>query len=287
MRERWRAGLVSAILAASSLTVPAAAVAGTAGTFVAAPAGTRAMWLWGAYAPDEVIAWAGAQRVTEIFAYVPWSVATDGSLPRLRDLRKRAGAAGIRLTALGGEPDWATSPSNAVAWRNAVLATGLFSGIHLDVEPYALPAWRTDPAGTQRSYLTLLDRLRAGSPLPIEADVPFWYGEHRLGAANFADEVLRRVDAVTVMSYRDTATGPNSMVAVSQDWLRRGAAARKRVRLAAETDPLGDCAYCTFAEEGSRHMLKVLSQVDIVTRTTPSYAGVAIHRYGAWRVLRP
>ncbi|MBM2616697.1 hypothetical protein JIG36_14120 [Actinoplanes sp. LDG1-06] len=286
---------MSVILAATSLTVPAvsasAAPAGTAARsaarFVAAPAGTRAMWLWGAYDPAEVIAWAGAQNVTEVFAYVPWSVATDGSLPRLRDLSERAADAGIRLSALGGEPDWTTNPDDAIVWRDAVLATGLFSAIHLDVEPYALPAWTTDTAATQLAFLTLLDRMRAGNPLPIEADVPFWYGEHKLNKKNFADEVLKRVDAVTVMSYRDTATGTNSMVAVSQDWLRRGATARKRVRLAAETDALAECTYCTFAEEGSRKMLKTLSQVDKATRSSPAYAGIAVHRYGAWRVLRP
>ncbi|MBL7260639.1 hypothetical protein [Paractinoplanes lichenicola] len=285
---------MSVILTATSLTVPAvsatAGIAGTAGTsraFVAAPAGTRAMWLWGAYDSAEVVAWAAAQNVTEIFAYVPWSVATDGSLPRLRDLRSRADDAGIRLAALGGEPDWTTHPSDAVAWRDAVLATNLFSAIHLDVEPYTLPAWQTNPAGTQAAYLTLLDRMRAGNPLPIEADVPFWYGEHKVNGKNFADEVLKRVDAITVMSYRDTATGANSMLAVSQDWLRRGATAKKRVRLAAETDPLAECTHCTFAEEGSRKMLKTLTQLDTATRKSPAYAGVAIHRYGSWRVLRP
>ncbi|MBB4695926.1 hypothetical protein [Paractinoplanes abujensis] len=285
---------MSVILAATSLTVPAASasagVVGTARTsraFVAAPAGTRAMWLWGAYDPAEVIAWAAAQNVTEVFAYVPWSVATDGSLTRLRDLRERADEAGIRLAALGGEPDWATHPANALAWRDAVLATNLFNAIHLDVEPYALPAWQTDPAGTKAGYLALLERMRAGNPLPIEADVPFWYGEHQVNGKNFADEVLKRVDAVTVMSYRDTATGPNSMVAVSQDWLRRGATTKKRVRLAAETDPLAECTHCTFAEEGSRKMLRTLRQVDTATRRSAAYAGVAIHRYGSWRVLRP
>ncbi|MBU2670128.1 hypothetical protein KOI35_42155 [Actinoplanes bogorensis] len=282
---------MSVILAATSLTVPAvsasAAPAGIAGKQIAAQPGTRAMWLWGAYAPTDVITWASTHQVTEIFAYVPWSVATDGSLPRLRDLHRRAMKANIRLSALGGEPDWTLHPENALAWRNAVLATNLFSAIHLDVEPYTLPAWQTDPTGTKAKYLALLDRMRAGSPLPIEADVPFWYGEHKVNNRNFADEVLKRVNAITVMSYRDTATGPNSITAVSQDWLTRGTTAKKRVRLGAETDPLPDCSYCTFAEEGASTMRQTLSTVDTTSRTAPSYAGIAIHRYGAWRVLRP
>ena len=89
------------------------------------------------------------------------------------------------------------------------------------------------------------------------------------------------------MSYRDTGTGPNSMLAVSQDWLRRGAAAGKRVRLGAETDPLPDCVYCTFAEEGAARMSQELAKVDAATRQTPAFGGIAIHRYAAWRAMRP
>ena len=94
--------------------------------------------------------------------------------------------------------------------------------------------------------------MRAGSTLPLEADVPFWFGQYTVGGRNLADEVLKRVKAVTVMSYRDTGTGPNSMLAVSQDWLARGAAAGKRVRLAAETSPLPDCPLLHVRRGGRR-----------------------------------
>jgi hypothetical protein len=107
-----------------------------------------------------------------------------------------------------------------------------------------------------------------------------------VGKKNLADEVLKRVKAVTVMSYRDTATGPNSMVAISQDWLGRGATAGKRVRLGAETDPLPECAYCTFAKDGTQKMTQELAKVDAAERTAGAFGGIAIHRYGAWRTLK-
>jgi hypothetical protein len=237
------------------------------------------MWFWGNYPADEVIAWAGAENIGEIFAYVPATVMTsaDGSLDKLRDLRKRADAAKIRLVALGGEPDWTTDHAPALAWQQAVVATGLFDGIHLDVEPYLTSAWPSD----SDDYLALLDALRAGSKLPIEADVPFWYDQ------KLDDSILKRVNAVTVMSYRDTAAGPNSILTISQTWLKRGAVAGKRVRLAVETAALPDCGYCTFASDGSRRMLSVMSQVDAGARKSPGYAGVAVHSYGTWRTLAP
>jgi hypothetical protein len=286
VRERWRAGLVSVILMAAALALPGASSAGSAG-LTAMPAKTRAMWLWGDNPAADVITWAVAQGVSEIFVYVAPSVLTNGDLGRLQDMRQRADAAKVKLTALGGEPSWTTDHAAALAWQRAVVTTGIFSGVHLDVEPYLLPAWGTNPQATEASYLKLLDKMRAGSTLGLDVDVPFWFGQYKAGKLNLADEVLKRVNGVTVMSYRDAGTGPNSMLAVSQDWLARGARAGKRVRLGAETGALADCGYCTFAEEGAAKMRQELAKVDAATRKTAAFGGIAIHRYEAWRALRP
>jgi hypothetical protein len=106
-----------------------------------------------------------------------------------------------------------------------------------------------------------------------------------IGRKNLAYEVLRRVNGVTVMSYRDTATGPNSLLAVSQDWLDRGRAAGKRVRLGAETGPLADCLHCTFHEEGEAAMQLELAEIDAATRQTAAFGGIAVHHFSSWRTL--
>jgi hypothetical protein len=288
MRAWRRTRLASAVLMilAAALVLPEASTAGRTG-LTPAPAGTRAMWLWGDSPAAEVVTWAAGKGVSEIFVYVSPSVLVNGDLARLQDMQRRARTLKIKLSALGGDSSWVTDHQAALAWQRTVLRTGVFSGIHLDVEPYLTDGWTSNPQETQKSFLTLLDRMRTGSALPLEADVPFWYGEYRLGSRNFADEVLKRVHAITVMSYRDTATGPNSMTAISQDWLARGAATGKRVRLGAETVPLPDCTHCTFHEEGGTRLDQELAKVDAATRRTPAFAGIAIHRYGTWRALRP
>jgi hypothetical protein len=287
VRGRWRTGLVSAILTvvATALALPGVSTAGRV-TLTAMPANTRAMWLWGDDPAADVVSWAATQRVSEIFVHVSPSVLVNGDLARLQEMRQRADALKIKLTALGGDTSWVTDHKAALAWQRAVVRTGVFAGIHLDVEPYLSDGWTTNLAGTQRSYLALLDKMRTGSTLPLEADVPFWFGEYRVGGKNLADEVLKRVGAVTVMSYRDTGTGPNSMLAISQDWLTRGATAGKRVRLGAETVPLPDCTHCTFHEEGAARLRSELAKVDAATRRTPAFGGIAVHRYGTWRSLR-
>ncbi len=283
MRRRWQAGLVSAVLMAAATALPGASSAGAGLT--AAPVNTRAMWLWGTDPAADVIAWATRHNVSEVFVYVPPSVLTDGGLERLQDLKERAVARRIKLRALGGEADWVIRPAEALAWQRTAVSTGLFDGIHLDVEPYLIDAWTTDLQATAAAYLKLLDRMRAASTLPLEADVPFWFGQFSVGRRNLAAEVLRRVNGVTVMSYRDTAIGPNSMLAVSRDWLARGKAAGKRVRLAAETGPLPDCRHCTFHEEGAVALTLELAKVDAATRQTAAFGGIAVHHYGAWRTL--
>src|SRR5690242_5884140 len=180
MRARWRAGLVSvALMCAAAVALPGASSAGSAG-LTAVPPGTRAMWLWGDQPAADVVTWAASRGVSEIFVYVSPSVLTNGDLGRLQDMKQRADADRIRLTALGGDSTWTTDHAAALAWQRAVITTGLFAGIHLDVEPYLTEGWTADLQATEASYLTLLDRLRTGSTLPVEADVPFWLGQYQV-----------------------------------------------------------------------------------------------------------
>lgn len=241
----------------------------------------RAMWLWSAADPAAVVPWASAQGVTEIFVSVPWQP-TAAQLARLKDLRARTRAAGIRLAALGGDPSWALDPASAVAWRQRATATGLFDGVHLDVEPYLLPGWTTGRRHIVDGYLAMLDAVRAAGPEPLEADVPFWLATVPAGQGNLADAVIARVHAITVMSYRDSATG---VLDVGADLLARGQNAGRPVRLAAETQPLADCGYCTFAAQGRAGLDAALSTVDASARRFTSFNGVAVHDYDSWARL--
>jgi hypothetical protein len=188
------------------------------------------------------------------------------------------------LDALGGDPSWVTDQPAALAWRRTVDALGLFHGVHLDIEPYLLAGWTTGRDALVASFLALLDRMREADS-PVEADVPFWYATVPVGTDNLADAVLDRVDALTVMSYRDTAIGDNSTVAVAADLLRRASAAAKPLRLGAETGDLPGCAHCTFHGDSATQLSRALSQVDTAARRFPSFAGIAVHDYQTWREM--
>src|SRR6185312_3939 len=140
---------------------------------------------------------------------------------------------------------------------------------------YLLPGW---PAHTT-DFLALLDAVRTEN-LPLEVDVPFWYETVPVGSATLADEVVARVDALTVMSYRDTAGG---IVEVATDMLDRAGRAALPVRLAVETQPLADCAYCSFTRR--TEMDAALRGVDAAGQRFAAFEGVAVHQFNSWKAM--
>ncbi|WP_204069581.1 hypothetical protein [Planobispora siamensis] len=280
---RFRLRGVARVMAALTGAV---ALIGSAAGCGGAPEGERAMWLWRPAEPAAVVEWATSQRVSEIFAYVP-SELTAAERERLTRLKRGCDAAGIRLAALGGEPEWALDHAAALAWQRTAVGTGLFRALHLDVEPYQLKDWSTDRDRITASFVDLLGKLRRVASLPLEADVPFWYHTVPAGSVTLADEVLSRTDAVTVMSYRDTATGPGSIMEISADILRRGDSAGRPVRLGAETLALSDCPHCTFHGKSRQALDAALAQVDEAAAGHSSYAGVAVHDYHSWTAMSP
>lgn len=255
------------------------------GSTVPAEPQPHAMWVWSADAPTDLVAFATGHDVTRMYVFVTYDP-DRAERDRLHELGRLASANGIVLWAMSGEPGWALKPKVALAWQRDALRLGIFAGTHLDVEPYAMHRWKTDRARVVRGYLHLLDRMQKASALPLHVAVPFWYGTIATADGNLADDVLARVDGVTVMSYRDSATGPNSLSAVAEDMLVRGDATGVPVELAVETNPLPSCPTCTFDEEGEAAMLHVVSVVDDLERPThPSYDGFAVEDFDGWRDL--
>ncbi len=60
--------------------------------------------------------------------------------------------------------------------------------------------------------------------------------------------------------------------------------ARRRARLA---NPLSDCSYCTFAEEGDAALRQGLAGVDFAGPAYPNLSGTAVHDLTGWSLLRP
>lgn len=246
----------------------------------------RAMWVWDRPGPAALVDFAVAQGVGELFV----SVGRQPDLPWLTTMRREADRAGLRIQALGSATEWIDRPADALAWQQRVLDTGLFDGVHLDVEPWLHPDWATDRTAVAGRYLTLLEQMSAASAATVEADIAFWLNEVATPTGEPLDRaVMARVDAVTVMSYRDTATGPDSITDVGSAALASAEATGIPVRLAVETNDLGSgtvAAKQTFFGQRRSAMTSVLAAVDQAVGSSPVYAGIAVHDRRGWAAMR-
>lgn len=286
--------LVAAIVLSvtGSGTADAAQPSARSGAVTAAASSgwARGLWVWNQPTAKSLVAFARVRGINELFVSVPPNLPTSSRLTWVRSVAKLAGPAGIRLQALGGDPGWIDDPGAAVAWQDAALSTGLFSGVHVDVEPWQRPDWNTDQAGAIAGYLATYNRLQAATTLPLEADVPFWLWTLTAADGTPVDAaVLQRVDKVTMMSYRNTVSGADSITAIGARTLAAGTAAGKPVRLAVETNHLGNDPVAvkqTFYGKTEAALNTALDQVDAAESGVASYAGMAVHDYPGYDALR-
>ena len=252
--------------------------------------GARAMWVWDRPGVPALVDVARRHGVGDLFVSTPGDLASSPDQPWLRALRARTTAdVGIRIHALGAEAWWLDDPAAALAWQRQALATGLFDGVHLDVEPWLHPSWGRDPSGLLAAWVSLLQQLSADTARPVEADISFWLHEHTVGGRPADEAVMMAVDAVTVMSYRDTATGPDSIIAVATTALATARRLGRPVRLAVETRYLGEdpgSARQSFFGVTQRQLDRALGAVDVATAGIPTYAGVAVHDHTGWAAMR-
>lgn len=282
---------LAALAAGSLLTLlvaspPPAAIAATAGPTAAAPiAAVNSIWAWQARPAADLADVAADLQVSRVYLFVGARSHDDDR--RIKQSVRLLHAEGVSVFALSGEPRWAIHHGPALRWANRVQRLAPFDGIHLDVEPYALKQWKSDQQAVIADYLGLLDEVTA-LPGPLDVDVQFAMGRIATPTGFFGDDILSRVDGVTVMSYRNVAFGGNSMWEIAQDWLSRATAAGRPIWLAAETNEVPGCPHCTFHDLGQAAMADVLGQVDAAAKEQfPTYQGFAVEDLDGWLALGP
>ena len=244
------------LIAALAIAAPARAAG--------APTGADATWDWywqGAGAPA---ATASAEDLGTVYLYAEggFDAKVTGAIEGLR-------AEGANVEALAGEYTWARPGNHAGLLVFVRAARGQqVDAIHLDIEPYSLRMWRTDRARLIRSYLTALGAARhIAGPIPVNADIPYWYGPTLL------HRVLRRVDAITVMDYRDS--GP-AAIASAREEVRAAAAAGKRATIGLETGDVHP-ASVTFFQEGRAALTDAIAQIRDAYSGDSGFGGIAVH----------
>lgn len=256
------------------------ALLASASARAAGPAvGADAVWDWYWQGSEAPAALASDEGLDSVYLYAEggFDAKVTAAIERLR-------AAGVAVEALAGEYAWA-QPGNhaglvefverARAFQASAEPSMRLAAIHLDIEPYALNLWHRDRPRLMRSYLAALRAAhRAAGDLPVYADIPFWFDGARYGARRqILDAILRRVDGVTVMDYRDS--GPEAIAAAREE-VRAAAAAGKQAVIGLET---GDVSpeTVTFHEEGRAALTEAIAQIRGAYAGDPGFGGIAVH----------
>ncbi|ROS23650.1 hypothetical protein [Cellulomonas sp. PhB150] len=235
-------------------------------------------------APDELVAFARARGLTRVMLSAPWA-ADEGPVgdwfTAAVDALTRAG---VTVSALGGDPGWLGTPQLAVQWSRAARAAGA-TAIQLDVEPWVLPAWQSDQAGSVRRWLALLDAVRldvAGAELGI--DCPWWLASTTHGDGTVLDAVLPRADRIGVVAFADHAAGPDGIVTLASP---AALACGMPFTIGVETDTpeIAGGAQFTFYDEGPDALEREAALVGDAFADVPGYEGVSVEHHRAWRSL--
>lgn len=205
----------------------------------------RSTWAWDRAEwrerGDALIDWAVGQGLGEVFVTVPLLEDRVAEPEALAAFVQRAGARGVAVTAVEGDPHMVLpaqhAPSAArarayAAYNAAAAPAARLTGMQFDVEPYLLPATVLDPAQRDRRFLELAAALRqAAGSMPLEFVVPFWWDAKR----DLLRDLARHADGLAVMDYRTDPAQIQRFAAPFLDW---GVEHGKRVRIALEAGPI-------------------------------------------------
>ncbi|RAR44164.1 hypothetical protein [Paenibacillus sp. MDMC362] len=215
---------------------------------------------------------------------------------------KQAAAAGIEVHAMGGHPIWALEENrprmmqlvNYVKnYNRAVEGNERFHGIHLDIEPYVLPAWRENSQQVISEWTANLDafvtELNKDSNLEASMDMAVWLDKYKVPGQDMSLSkwMINRMDHVSLMAFRDTAEGSNGIVGVAKEEIAFADELGKPIKISVEIKASHEGDHITFYEEGAAYMEKELAKLPDLLKDSPSFTGSVVHAYAYWNNAKP
>jgi hypothetical protein len=271
----------------------------------------------------ELLKMSSEEGITDLFLQIVTESLSGGSYRLsspdvLADYLRQAGQRGIRVHALDGAPNFALAVRHQAVlarvravldYNESVDPGARYYALRMDVEPYKLDEWRAGGESQQAVMAEflgmnrkILDLLRRRAPeMPYGVDIPFWFdgldeaGNPRFEIVfegrrmNLAAHLIRMVDNIGIMAYRNRATGPNSIFSLSQGELELAdCAGDTGVFIGVETklpDGGGIPQSITFGHLTRAALDAAIEEVEAAASAHPSFRGMAIHHYTSFREL--
>lgn len=197
---------------------------------------------------DELLEFSKSRGITDLFLQTSFTrAAKEGPFEiadasRMQLLIRAAHAGGLRIHALMGDPVHTLRENHVrvlgraealVAFNENTDPSARFAGLHLDIEPHALPEWKNASDREKCDLLTQFvevnvktaEWLRHKAPgLILGTDIVFWLDKVKGNGSpvypitlhgvtkDAAKHLLDVVDHVAIMSYRDKAEGSNGII---------------------------------------------------------------------------
>lgn len=266
----------------------------------------------------ELFAFCAARRITDLF----WSVhfghegtsMVIGQASELHGFIKAANAVGLRIHALTGDPSHALTRNHervlqrveaAVAFNNAAPGDEQLAGVHFDIEPHGLPEWKGASTKEKSALLTQFvevnamacSRLRALAPgMLYGADITFWFDKEttegvpvypvtfRGVTKDATKHLLDLADNVGIMSYRNTADGPNGIVALVTKTVAYADKAKGKAYVGVKMAHIGPPMEGFYGQTEAA-MQEALKPVGKAFNGHRGYAGLAYFMYEAYRLM--
>ena len=272
---------------------------------------SRAMWFWefgdcldDASLCSRVFDFSRSHGIGTIYGQIRYKCEDGGNCAldqtaRLRVILRDAAARGLHIQALDGAPEYALARFHPQV-KNTVDAIlrfnregapdQRFTGIHFDIEPYLLLGFSGSARDRiLREYLVLnrdvarqiaeagQDRIEFG------ADIPFWYDEASVSGRNpyvvsfdgktqdVSRHLIDMLDGVTLMDYRNSASGNDGIIAHAAGEMSYGAKTGKRVRIGVETLPQKSSATVFLAGLSEKQWSEMSDQPLLYERALNGY----------------
>ncbi len=263
------------------------------------PALHKGTWIWETPAilthREEVLTFSVENEVTHIYLYV------DRLKTKPKDYAlfiREAAELGIKVEALGGDPSWGWREKRhnigefiewVASYNTNVNENERFSAIHLDIEPYLLPEWKTDQALVTEEWLSNMEfaaqQAERTGGLEVSVDLPFWV--HKLEVPGYENYrvstwMLKRFETVVLMNYRDTALGRDGIVSNALPMAKEASTMKKSLIVGVEIAPSSESMKTTFFEEGHEVMEQELETAREHLKTYTGFQGVAVHGFPNW-----
>lgn len=244
---------------------------------------------------EEILAFTKEHDINLLYIRIDMSLSTS----KYREFIQEARAAGIEVHAMGGHPIWALEESRGkilrlVKWvkqyNESVGEDERFEGVHLDIEPYVMPIWRTDKEGLLRQWMeniqAFVQEMEQSPKLKTSVDLAAWLDNSPTPGQPdlpFSHWMISQLDHTTMMAFRDFAEGPGGILSLVDSEIKYAESIGKEVIVAVEMKESHEGKYVSFYEEGKAEMMK---QLDLVTRALQVYSsfkGIAVHAYEYWK----